>query len=91
MLDRLEQTGHVRREVSANDRRKQLVFTTASHRELREGFDRVSGMMTELFYRGFSEQEISRFEADLDRVLRNLNEAKRSGPGEAKPIGRDSA
>jgi DNA-binding MarR family transcriptional regulator len=83
MLDRLEQSGHIRREVSGDDRRKQLIFTTDLDTELRERYDHVSAQMIALFYRGFSERETDRFESDLERILGNLIEAERMGAGRA--------
>jgi len=79
MLDRLEKSGHLRREPSETDRRKHLVFTIQVREELRERYDRVSAEMSALFYKGFSDRDIDRFEADLERILGNLAEAERAG------------
>lgn len=72
MLDRLEKTGFLRRSPSPDDRRSVLVFRTEKDRSLEEEYVRVSRHMTRLFYDGFSEADIDRFETDLERILRNL-------------------
>ena len=72
MLDNLERAGHLSREPSETDRRKQIIRLTASHQALRESYDRVSVGMTDLFYQGFTGAEIDAFESYLDRILKNL-------------------
>lgn len=75
MLDRLERAGLVRREDSGRDRRQTLVVRTDKDRSLQERYQRVSQAMSEVFYRGFSEREISRFETQLQRILDSLSAA----------------
>ena len=72
MLARLEETGHIRREPSPGDRRITLITLTEENRRLRDRYDRVSREMTELFYDGFTPDEIAAFERDLERILENL-------------------
>jgi DNA-binding MarR family transcriptional regulator len=60
MLDRLERMGYVRRQRSENDLENEYVRLSQEH--------------TKLFFRGFSEDQIDRFEEDLRRILRNLAE-----------------
>ncbi len=72
MLDRLEEAGHLRREPSPEDRRVTLITLTERNRLLRDRYDQVSGEMTELFYGGFSPEEVAAFEDYLRRVLENL-------------------
>ncbi len=72
MLDNLERAGHLAREASATDRRKQIVRLTETHHALRRSYDEVSGEMTDLFYQGFAGAEIDAFESYLERILRNL-------------------
>jgi len=72
MLDRLEQTGHVMRVPSEHDRRKIMVQLTPKNRALQEQYDLISREMVDLFYSGFSETEINRFEERLHRILNNL-------------------
>jgi DNA-binding MarR family transcriptional regulator len=77
MLDSLEQAGHVLRVPSTRDRRQTLVRLTDSQQTMRAAYERVSLEMTDLFYRGFDDEEIDRFEHDLGRILANLVEAER--------------
>ncbi len=73
MLDRLEEAGHLRREPSPEDRRVTLITLTERNRLLKDRYDRVSKEMTELFYEGFSTEEVDSFEGYLRRVLGNLS------------------
>ena len=72
MLDRMEQSGLIHREPSPTDRRALLIRLTDKARALREDYDRISQRMNELYYLGFSEEEILQFEGYLTRVLDNL-------------------
>ena len=73
MLDRLEEAGHVVREPSDEDRRKILIKRTEKDRAWQKTYVQVSKEMSELFYAGFSGDEIDAFEAYLSRVLDNLS------------------
>jgi DNA-binding MarR family transcriptional regulator len=72
MLDRLEASGHITRESSAEDRRAVLVRLTEENRRQRRLYDRVSEEMTDLFYEGFTPYEVEEFEGYLRRILENL-------------------
>ncbi|UCD46229.1 MAG: MarR family transcriptional regulator [Candidatus Bathyarchaeota archaeon] len=72
MLDRLEEAGHVRREPSPGDRRATLIFLTERNRLLKDNYDRVSEEMADLYYEGFTADEIAVFEDALRRILENL-------------------
>ena len=72
MLDRLEASGHITRESSAEDRRAVLVSLTEENRLQRGLYDRVSEEMTGLFYEGFTPEEVEEFEGYLRRILENL-------------------
>lgn len=74
MLDRLERSGHIRREADPADRRAMRICLTESAEALREKYERVSAMMNEIFYRGFSDDEILAFEKALGKILENLIE-----------------
>ena len=82
MLDRLEQSGHIRREVWAGDRRKVLIHLTGPHQDVRPVYDEVSADMTRLFYRGFGPSEVAFFESCLERILDNLEAIGGLGQGE---------
>jgi len=72
MLDRMEQSGLIRREVSPTDRRALLIRLTDRAKVLQQDYDRISQQMNELYYLGFSEDEVRQFEGYLQRVLDNL-------------------
>ena len=74
MLDRLEKMGYIRRQRSKKDRRKILIKRTNKDRNLEKEYVKLSQEHTKLFYRGFSEDQIDRFEKDLKRILNNLVE-----------------
>ncbi len=72
MLDRLEDTGYLKRVPSKADRRKTLIVLTEKTKELQQKYNDVSIEMTELTYQNFKPEEITAFEAYLERVLNNL-------------------
>ena len=72
MLDRMEQAELVRRIPAKNDRRKVHIVLTDKARALQEDYERISQAMNELYYIGFSEDEIRQFEGYLYRILDNL-------------------
>lgn len=74
MLDRLEKMGYIRRQRSKEDRRKILIKRTSKDKNLESEYVRLSQEHTKLFFRGFSEDQIDRFEEDLKRILNNLME-----------------
>jgi DNA-binding MarR family transcriptional regulator len=72
MLDRLEESRHLRRVPSDSDRRKTLIELTDKTRRLHKKYEQVSQEMLDLFYKGLTENEIDEFEAFLRRILSNL-------------------
>lgn len=74
MLDRLERSGNIHRAPDPDDRRAVRICLTESAEALREKYERVSAMMNEVFYRGFSDNEILAFEEGLGKILENLIE-----------------
>lgn len=71
-LDHLEAQGQVVRVRSPEDRRKIFIELTPENRALHDLYDEVSREMTEMFYRGFTGEEIAAFERALERILENL-------------------
>lgn len=76
MLDRLEQSGHIRRVYDAADRRTVRIKLTETTINLKEQYDEVSVKMSEIFYEGFEDEEIIAFEGSLDKILHNLEKAE---------------
>lgn len=72
MLDRMEQSGLILRTPSPKDRRALLIRLTDRARALKDDYDRISQQMNEMYYHGFTEEEIRLFESYLQRVLDNL-------------------
>lgn len=72
MLGRMEQAELVQRVPARNDRRKVHIVLTDKAKLLQDDYERISREMNELYYIGFSEDEIRRFEGYLYRILDNL-------------------
>lgn len=77
MLERMEEGGLIRREQSADDRRKSLICLTEKARGLEKDYDRVSQQMNDLFFQDFSRKEIAELEKYLDRIMENLRQAEK--------------
>ncbi len=72
MLDRLEKMEHIQRKSSPDDRRAVKIVLTSKAQGLKDKYDAVSAEMNEIFYGGFSNEEILTFETYLRKVLENL-------------------
>jgi mobile rSAM pair MarR family regulator len=77
MLDRMEQSGLLRRTYAKADRRQILILLTEQARSLSSEYDKVSRAMSEIYYAGFSDEEILASENYLRRILKNLDERER--------------
>jgi MarR family transcriptional regulator, organic hydroperoxide resistance regulator len=74
MLERLEKSGHIVRKPSEIDKRNTIVCLTEKSSELRKDYQKISDDMVELFYNGFTDDEISEFEISLKKILKNLKD-----------------
>ena len=74
MLDRLKSSGHIERTPDPTDRRSVRIRLTVGARALRPKYDEVSARMNEIFYGGFSDDEVLAFEKALGKILENLIE-----------------
>lgn len=72
MLERLEKSGHLIRIQSEIDKRNIIICLTEKSSSLRNDYQKISADMTDLFYKGFKDDEISQFELYLKRILKNL-------------------
>lgn len=72
MLDRLENSGHIQRTYDKADRRTVKIKLTDTAKSLKKQYDQASEEMTEIFYSGFTNEEIIIFEKSLTKVLNNL-------------------
>ena len=72
LLDKLEEIGHIKRVPSEKDKRTINIKLTKKNSQLQDKYVQVSNRMIELFYNGFSKEEIDEFEGYLRRLLNNL-------------------
>lgn len=72
MLDRMEAAGLIVRVPDPKDRRSKLIALTDKAKSLKNDYERISQEMSDLYYIGFTEQEVIQFESYLQRVLTNL-------------------
>ena len=72
MIKKLVDQGLVTIEQSDQDKRKKFVVLTELGWEQKEIGDRVSKELGEIFYQGFSNQEIREFEDFQERIISNL-------------------
>ena len=72
MLDRLENTGFIKREASEQDRRKIRIWRTEKDKSFQRQYVAVSEKMTDIFYKDFTDQEMDDFEEKLKRIFNNL-------------------
>ena len=72
MLERLEKSGHLIRKKSEIDKRITIVCLTAKSSSLRSDYQKISTDMIDLFYKDFTDDEISQFELSLKKILKNL-------------------
>ena len=72
MLDRLENSKHIVRNYDTMDRRAVRIKLTDRARSLKGKYETVSEEMNQVFYKGFTEDEILDFENSLGKILENL-------------------
>jgi len=72
MLDRLEESGHITRAPSRDDRREIIISRTDKDRAFQQLYDKASAEMTEIFYLGLSEKERNEIDRYLEKLLANL-------------------
>ncbi len=70
----MENQGLISRVHSETDKRKTLLFLTEKARALKGEYDAVSAKMGSIYYKGFSEEEITKFEEYFDRTRKNLED-----------------
>jgi DNA-binding MarR family transcriptional regulator len=72
MLDRMEAGGLIERIPDKRNRRQVFISVTEKAKGYREKYDLVSDKMSEIFYDGFTDDEIIGFENQLRRIIKNL-------------------
>jgi len=78
MLDRMEEKGQITRIYDRNDRRQIRVRLSDKAKKLNKCYEEVSQRMNEIFYDGFSDEEILLFEKALNKILFNLKNNEKS-------------
>ncbi len=76
MLSRLENQGLITSTADTEDKRRRLYDLTEVGLSQKEVGERVSNQLSDIFYDGFSDEEIEQLEEYLSRVLNNLTSAK---------------
>ena len=79
MLDRMERQGLVTRVPHETDRRRWKLVLTQKAKALQQQSEAYSHAMTEVYFRGFTQQQIDDLEAVLSRVLKNLQDCEKNG------------
>lgn len=74
MLDRMEAAGLIYRDRGDKDRRKVLIFLTDNARSLEKDYIEVTEEIENIYYKGFSEEEIDQCEKYLQRIFHNVEE-----------------
>lgn len=71
-LDNLERKGFVKKVPSSEDKREIFINLTDKAQKLQKEYLNISQEMIKLFYKGFSGEDIDKFEEYLHRCLQNL-------------------
>lgn len=74
IIDRMASREMLIRKPDASNRRQIRIYLTDSARHMKKKYEEVSQEMNQLFYRGFGEEEVGKFESILNRVLENLKD-----------------
>ncbi len=72
MLERMEKGGLILRKQDSADKRKTLLFLTDKAKDLENDYVAVSEEMGDIYYQGFTEEEVRAAEDYLDRIRQNL-------------------
>lgn len=78
VLDRMERDGLVIRTHSKEDRRTVIISRTKKDELYKNSIFQVSEEMNNIFYKGFSQVEMTALDDYLKRVLSNLKETEQS-------------
>ena len=76
IIDRLERDGYIERKPSETDKRSTLISLTGKEQEFAKNVQKVSNQMNEIFYKGFTDEEITQFDKMLARILENCKDAE---------------
>lgn len=79
MLDRMERADLLKRTPHETDRRAMRLCLTEKGKALQKMSEYPSDRITEVYYAGFTNEEVEQFESYLLRVLRNLQNEEENG------------
>lgn len=71
ILSRLQRDGYIRRASDESDKRSVLISLTGKEADFLDKIGTVSDKMNQIFYKGFSDEEILQFDSFLERILSN--------------------
>lgn len=74
MLDRMETAKLIYRERGDKDRRKILIYIAEQAKALEHEYNAVTEEISNIYYKGFTDQEIEHLENYLQRVLKNVED-----------------
>lgn len=74
MLQTMEQQMLIERRVTAEDKRSKRIFLAELGQQAKAESEKLSNIMTDCIYDGFSDEEIVQFEEQLKRLLNNLQQ-----------------
>lgn len=74
MLARMDEQGLIAIEESPTDKRSVTISLTPAAETLRAEYDNVTRKIENIYYQGFTDEEVEQFESYLKRVLDNLEE-----------------
>lgn len=74
MLDRMEKQGLIEKRENENDKRSTIIALNERAKSYKEVIEKVSQRVSKEYYKGLRAKEVERFEATLQKVLKNLNE-----------------
>ena len=72
MLARMDAQGLIAIEESPTDKRSVTISLTPAAETLRAEYDNVTREIENIYYKGFTEEEVEQFESYLNRILNNL-------------------
>ena len=76
IIDRLERDGYVKRNPSTSDRRTTIISRTGKDEIYKERMPQISNEINDIFYDGFTPDEIISFEEQLKKILTNCKNAE---------------
>ncbi len=76
IIARLERDGYIERKPSETDKRSTLISLTGKEQGFAKDVQKVSNRMNKIFYKGFTDEEITQFDSMLERILANCKEAE---------------